>query len=119
MHSSPKVTTLKIVVMQIIAILGLCTSFTMISQLERRCTTAENARDAYQSVITQYLESLSGADDAPSPPLISIDDRVNLKQMAIYSSQSRLTPALAKWLAIGGFLLFTYSLLWRCRLEKK
>jgi len=106
-------------IINILAIAGIIIAFSMISQLERRCTAAEKARDAYRPIVTQYFDSQSGAEDAPPPPSVNADDQMNLRMLDMRSSGTLVTPTIAKWLAIGGFILFAGALSLQSRTEKK
>ena len=97
---------------------ALITAFSMISLLERRCASAEKARDAYRPIVTQYFDAQSGEEAAPLQPSLNIDDLMKIRMLDVSTEETLITPLIAKWLAIGGFILFASCLSWQSRKEK-
>jgi len=103
----------------LVAMIGIIMALSMISRLEERCVSAEKARDAYRPIVSQYIDSQSGAEDAPPQPSLNFDEQMNLRMLDVNYSNTVITPTTAKWLTIAGFILFASSLNWGYRMEEK
>ena len=80
----------------------------MSTDLANRLKEAEGYQEIAAPIINQYIASMSGAEDAPRPPQISLEDRAQL--IFLEMGDRRISPEAARLALIGGiFVLIIFG----------
>ena len=105
-------------IIYLMSVFGLILVTRMSSSLERRCDSAEEARDLYSPIISDYILSQSGASNAPRMPELDMETRIKISTVNNKTTDSKLTTNTTVWLLYAGILLITSALTWHACANK-